>query len=75
MSQEKTSLDCVNCPNPECRMIFPRNELVPGFGGVLLVIPEHQDPSTGAVCRCSFEKPIEMVNVSLPSSRKSRKRL
>lgn len=73
MSQEKTGLDCVSCPCHYCGKIFIRQELVQL--GVLLVIPEHQNPSTESVCRGSFKEPIEMVDVNLPSPSKSRKRL
>lgn len=73
MTQEKTGLDCVCCPISDCKKIFTRRELVQL--GNLLVIPEHRDPSTEAVCRGCFKEPNEMVDVNLPSRRKSRKRL
>jgi len=75
VSEENRSSDFVICPIPECGMIFSRNELVPGFGGVLFVTPEHQDSSRGILCRGSFKEPNEMVDVNLPSRRKLRKKL
>lgn len=60
MTQEKTGLDCVCCPISDCKKIFTRRELVQL--GNLLVIPEHRNPSTEAVCRGCFKEPNEIEN-------------